>query len=545
MSAEYKRVLYISHAEVGGAALSLIGMLDCLKNYITPIVIIPRKGDFEKLLIQYNIKYLIVPFTYAYAKIGNYTQMDSDRVYIDNVCAAYKIARIVEEQHIQMIHSNSSIIDVGAIAAVIANVPHLWHLREFCEEDFGMEFINQEWKKLLFDTSNFFSISQSIKNSYYKKYLLKSDMAINFVDARLITQNHLIFTNKIVTIIIAGEISPGKGQLDAIRAINILVKKNIFKIRLIVVGNGTQNYVWILKKYIEYNNLNDYIKICQFHSDLDEIRKNCDISLTCSKMEGLGRVTLEAMIAGIVVIGADTGGTKELIGDNQERGYLYVQGDFRDLASKLELAIEDKLQRNIKRENALNYTREITNSKLYAEKILSTYEQCVSIFCEKSSFREKVMTYMDTNTVKGDGSIEIMGNDMTIAMGNKFQEMFILAEKWLRIHNEGKTIGNYMRTYGYQTIAIYGIGYLGQRVYDELLREGIGITYIVDKIFDDVIDMDDWIPLLNPNNNLPQVDLIIITTVMEADDIKAMLTARYLYSIVNLSDIIDGMLMEH
>ena len=49
-------------------------------------------------------------------------------------------------------------------------------------------------------------------------------------------------------------------------------------------------------------------------------------------MEALGRVTLEAMLAVNMVIGTYTGGTLELIGENQERGYLYKQGNYRDLA---------------------------------------------------------------------------------------------------------------------------------------------------------------------------------------------------------------------
>lgn len=56
--------------------------------------------------------------------------------------------------------------------------------------------------------------------------------------------------------------------------------------------------------------------------------------------EAFGRVTVEAMGSGVPVIGANSGGTVELI-KNKETGLLYCQGDYRDLSEKICQFIEN------------------------------------------------------------------------------------------------------------------------------------------------------------------------------------------------------------
>jgi hypothetical protein len=62
--------------------------------------------------------------------------------------------------------------------------------------------------------------------------------------------------------------------------------------------------------------------------------RQADIFLICSRMEAFGRGTLEAMLHSKPVIGANRGGTPELVQD-QQTGFLYEPGDYHDLARKI------------------------------------------------------------------------------------------------------------------------------------------------------------------------------------------------------------------
>jgi glycosyltransferase involved in cell wall biosynthesis len=59
----------------------------------------------------------------------------------------------------------------------------------------------------------------------------------------------------------------------------------------------------------------------------------------CSRDEGMGRVTVEAMSYGKPVIGFQSGATPELIEDGID-GFLYKNGA-QDLAEKMELLLRD------------------------------------------------------------------------------------------------------------------------------------------------------------------------------------------------------------
>jgi glycosyltransferase involved in cell wall biosynthesis len=64
-------------------------------------------------------------------------------------------------------------------------------------------------------------------------------------------------------------------------------------------------------------------------------------ALMCSRSEAFGRVTVEAMKLGLPVIGADRGGTPELVRD-RETGLLYPHGDPSALAERIDRLYRDR-----------------------------------------------------------------------------------------------------------------------------------------------------------------------------------------------------------
>ena len=60
-----------------------------------------------------------------------------------------------------------------------------------------------------------------------------------------------------------------------------------------------------------------------------------------SRCEGMGRVLIEAMAAGVPVIGSDIGGIPHMI-RNGENGYLFQSGNARELEARLRLVLADR-----------------------------------------------------------------------------------------------------------------------------------------------------------------------------------------------------------
>jgi hypothetical protein len=61
----------------------------------------------------------------------------------------------------------------------------------------------------------------------------------------------------------------------------------------------------------------------------------------CSNNEAFGRVTVEAMLSGSLVIGSESAGTKELI-IPFETGLLFKQNDIDDFVDKIQYALNDR-----------------------------------------------------------------------------------------------------------------------------------------------------------------------------------------------------------
>ena len=107
-------------------------------------------------------------------------------------------------------------------------------------------------------------------------------------------------------------ISKEKGQMEAVKALNVLACKGI-KLKLLLVGYGIDDYYNDIKNYVKQHRLEEYVRFIQYTDDLRSLRESADIGLICSVKEAFGRVTVENFFSQILCIGANTGGTAELI----------------------------------------------------------------------------------------------------------------------------------------------------------------------------------------------------------------------------------------
>jgi len=114
------------------------------------------------------------------------------------------------------------------------------------------------------------------------------------------------------------------------------------------------------------------------HHKVLEILKNSTLYVMPSLMEGFGLTFLEAMQAGVPVIGGNVGGTKELI-QNGENGFLVNPTDPAELAQKITRLLEDKsLQRKF-RENGFKTAARFTQARMVRE-TFAVYEKTIRAF---------------------------------------------------------------------------------------------------------------------------------------------------------------------
>jgi hypothetical protein len=106
-----------------------------------------------------------------------------------------------------------------------------------------------------------------------------------------------------------------------------------------------------------------------------ELRSKMNVELMCNPTEPFGRVTVEGMRSGLVVIGVKAGGTLDII--NEENGLFYNKDDIDDLADKIELVYKDEKLRNKIAENAYNYSNKHFTMKENVDKIENVLKSCI------------------------------------------------------------------------------------------------------------------------------------------------------------------------
>ena len=112
-------------------------------------------------------------------------------------------------------------------------------------------------------------------------------------------------------------------------------------LNLLVVGPSDPRSIGIMKEVARANGLDESaLTVCGFQEDVSPFYKVMDINVLPSPREGLGLAVVEAMAAGVPVIGANGGGISEIITDGVD-GFLFRPGSSDELASKIKILMDD------------------------------------------------------------------------------------------------------------------------------------------------------------------------------------------------------------
>lgn len=379
------KVLFIAtYAGTSGASHSLISLIKYLRlKNIEPLVVLPSKGTLEYLLKKEKIPYKIIRLFNWVTPIDKHNLVKEKIKWkikkIINFIQEFRILSLIKRKNIELVHINAVTASWGYNAAKKSGIPVVWHIREFLEEDLNKRFWEKEKSiQCLNNADAIIAISESVKNKY--KNIIDNELLVriyNGVDIEVYNNTKDIFKNEETTLTLAGRIVPTKGHEEVIYAVNHLVKNGTSNIKVrFVGGEGDKSFTVRLKKMIKDLSLEKYIEFTGHRPDMQIVWNETDIALVCSKAEAFGRVTIEAMMAGTLVIGANTEGTAELI--NNKYGLMYKQGNYKSLAEKIKYAIDNKNEMIEIADQARNYAIKGFTAKQNANNIYYLYKKIVN-----------------------------------------------------------------------------------------------------------------------------------------------------------------------
>ena len=164
------------------------------------------------------------------------------------------------------------------------------------------------------------------------------------------------FTDGQKIILCVGELLPNKNQQMIIHAMQKIVKKYP-DAQLLLAGNGSEKEN--LENLIKSLRLTENIKMLGYVTNLQEYQKIADVSVSCSKREGLPLNIVEAMLSGTPVVASVNRGHRELI-QNGKNGFLIDVNDCERIADKVLKILTDKQLYGEIQKNANTYAQAYT-----------------------------------------------------------------------------------------------------------------------------------------------------------------------------------------
>lgn len=377
-------ILFVMHSvSLYGASRSAIDLASELQKLGQKVFFfIPLEGRvkercaLKKILDQIGVKYMFLryyPSVHDTQEKGLYPRLFRMK---ENKKCLQEMGEYVKYWKIDIIHTHSLTHTIGAQLSQRVKKPHVWHIREALKKDFAIAYdCKLLYRKILKGTAQIICISEYIKETHRRMLGgLRVTVLYNGFDINQYMLSEVFQKQpETFTMIICGSIRVEKGQLDAVKALEILIYEyKIDNIRLKVIGNGIGTYVEKLKNYIRLKNLEPYVEILPFQLELKDIRRNADIALMCSQNEAFGRVTVESMLSENIVIGTKSAGTAEIIEDGVN-GYLYEVGNIQELSRKIYDVISHWGEQEQIVKKAKKFAKERYDSLEYAKKILRIY----------------------------------------------------------------------------------------------------------------------------------------------------------------------------
>jgi glycosyltransferase involved in cell wall biosynthesis len=379
-----KKILFITHyPSMYGANQSLFKLIIELREFydIEPIVLIPSSGPICDVLDKNNIKYYVSHFYWwVNYNHGVFQKFLNIRKQILNLSRISSLIKLFREENIDLVYSNSIVINIGYFISRKLNKPHIWHIREAMEsynlkftlgDSFARKFLNHGADK-------FMVISNFIKESYLD--LLphnKIKRIYNGVSFDLDQERESNMPTETVNLCCVGIICKEKNQLDILVAIKLLKQRGKENVVLNLVGGAKEDYLAELEEYITINSLDDNV-IFHGHSDnVNNVISKMNIGIMPSIGEGFGRVTIEYMLHKMPVIANNSGANKEIV-INNFNGYLYTQGVVEELANKIEFYIDNPSEIDRMGKIAFNFAKLNFSSKQNSKAINNVIQDLIS-----------------------------------------------------------------------------------------------------------------------------------------------------------------------
>lgn len=303
-----------SDPNAGGSTISLLHLLAGLKaRGVELLVVVPAAGycsdQLEKLQIPWRVDpYLLLnvwPTLNCAGDVWKFIpRLIRKRIY--RLSASRRLKKIIREFRPDIIHTNNSLIDIGFRAARRYGIPHIWHIREYGYEDFGLKYFpSRKCQRRQLTASHTIAITNQLARHFSPgercRVIYNGICPAEEIGCESAKENYFLYV---------GAVNENKGVTDLISAY-IEYRRSSGSSPLLVIGRYDDAYLSRLKTLLRGTPAENGVRFLGQTDNPYAYMQKAKALIVPSKYEGFGRITAEAMFHGCLVIGRDTAGTQE------------------------------------------------------------------------------------------------------------------------------------------------------------------------------------------------------------------------------------------
>lgn len=119
----------------------------------------------------------------------------------------------------------------------------------------------------------------------------------------------------------------------------------------------------------------------------------------------------------------------------------------------------------------------------------------------------------------------------------RHSHFYRMLSDWMELILSGYSLADSLRKMGMESAAIYGAGKHGCFLYQDLKNSGFNILFFIDR--NKMVQAPDGKKVYLPTEEIPQADIIIVSTYLEFDDIVQSLKGKSYAKIMSLKDLLE------
>jgi L-malate glycosyltransferase len=383
------RVLYVNQtAQVSGAERSLLTLLDGLGDAVEPIVASPA-GELSALVEERGIHWRPIHGTGASFRLH---PVHTSRGVGEIGVSAVQVRRMAAAVRPDLIHANTTRAALLAVLARRPLPPVVSHIRDWAPEGrFSRTVLDLVARRSDLVVANSAYIAGQFEGLAVRRpvRVVHNPVDLAQFDPAKVdpaeVRRELDLPEGTVTMAVVAQLTPWKGQDDAIRALAALPEGGGKAILLLAgsakfSGPGTQfdnaAYERELHALAAGLGVADRVRFLGERRDVPRVLAATDVLLLPSWQEAFGRIAIEAMAMGVPVAATEVGGPAEIVRPGVD-GLLLPPREPERWARELSPLLDDPERRRAMgaagREHAADFATEA-----HVAEVLDAYREALS-----------------------------------------------------------------------------------------------------------------------------------------------------------------------